>query len=83
MSSNRKRDSKKALRPDEWISQASAARLRGISRQGVSDLIARGRLRTLVIAGRVLVRKSDVAGFEPKPPGPSSKAKPPKRKKEH
>lgn len=81
MSSNSKSDPKEVFEPDEWVSQVAAAQMRGISRQAIADLVTRGRLRTLVIAGKVLVRKSDVAGFQPKPPGPPPKARPPKRKK--
>ena len=75
MSSNRKRNAKESVAADEWISQAAAARMRGISRQGVSDLIGRGRLRTLVIAGKVLVRRADVEAFQAKRPGPAPKEK--------
>lgn len=51
--------------PDEWISQAEAARLRGVSRQAIADLIKRNRLETLEIAGRLLVRRTDVEKFVP------------------
>lgn len=45
--------------PDsEWISQAEAARLRGVSRQAVSKMIAAGRLQTFELGGRVFVRRS-------------------------
>lgn len=45
---------------NDWISQADAARLRGVSRQAVSKLVQKGRLRTLTIGGHVLVRRDDV-----------------------
>jgi hypothetical protein len=75
MSSNLKRHSKKSLEPAEWVSQADAAKLRGVSRQAIADLVARGRFETLVIAGRVLLKLSEVREFTPKPPGPSPKVK--------
>jgi excisionase family DNA binding protein len=53
----------------DWISQAEAARLRGVSPQGISDLIARGRLQTLRVGGKTLVSRSEVMAFEPKPGG--------------
>lgn len=79
MSSNRKSAPKEGLEPDEWVSQAAAAQLRGISRQAIADLVARGRLRTLEIGGKILVKRADIEGFIPKPPGPAPKAKKSKR----
>ncbi|MGR8932481.1 MAG: helix-turn-helix domain-containing protein [Gammaproteobacteria bacterium] len=46
----------------EWVSQADAARLRGVSRQAISKLVQKGRLRTLTIGGHVLVHRDDVIG---------------------
>lgn len=59
--------------PDEWISQAEAARLRGVSRQAIATLVRRGRLPMLRIAGRTLVRRKDVLTFEPLPAGRPTK----------
>jgi len=53
----------------EWVSQAEAARLRGVSRQAIAKLVAQGRLQSLDIAGRALVRRSDVLNYTPLPPG--------------
>lgn len=53
----------------EWVSQAEAARMRGVTRQAISNLIRNGRLRTLEIGGRVLVSRADVEQFEPLPAG--------------
>jgi excisionase family DNA binding protein len=65
---------------EDWISQAEAARLRGVSPQGISDLIERGRLRTLRIGGKTLVRRSEVVAFARKPGGrPPKKAAPKKQ----
>jgi len=61
----------------EWVSQAEAARLRGVSRQAISRLIQRKRLRTRSIAGYVLVHRDDVLTFVPRPSGR------PKKKSEH
>jgi predicted DNA-binding protein (UPF0251 family) len=44
---------------EEWISQAEAARIRSVSRQAIGRLIKRKRLKTLKIAGRMLVRRKD------------------------
>ncbi|HID29779.1 MAG TPA: DNA-binding protein [Desulfobacterales bacterium] len=49
----------------EWLSQADAARLRGVSRQAISKLVQRGRLRTLTIGGHVFVHHDDAIGTSP------------------
>ncbi|MCE5310421.1 MAG: helix-turn-helix domain-containing protein [Acidobacteriales bacterium] len=54
---------------NEWISQAEAARLRGVSRQAIALLVKKGRLATLKVGGRLLVRRKDVEGFTPDPAG--------------
>jgi len=46
----------------EWLSQADAARLRGVTRQAISKLVQKGRLRTLTIGGHVLVHRADIVG---------------------
>jgi excisionase family DNA binding protein len=51
--------------PADWISQAEAARIRGVSRQAISKLIRKGRLNTLEVGGHVLVSKSEVEKFVP------------------
>jgi len=35
----------------QWISQAEAAKLRGVSRQAIAQLVKRGRFETLLIGG--------------------------------
>jgi excisionase family DNA binding protein len=54
---------------DEWISQAEAARIRGVSRQSVARLIKRQRVATLKIGGRLLVRRQDIERFTPQKAG--------------
>lgn len=54
---------------EEWISQAEAARLRGVSRQAIARLVRRGRLKVLRIGGRALVRRKDIERFEPESAG--------------
>ncbi len=58
---------------NEWISQAEAARLRGVSRQAIATLVKKGRLPVLKIGGRLLVRRKEVEGFTP-----ASAGRPPK-----
>ena len=58
-----------SINPAEWISQAEASRLRGVSRQAIAKLVTNGRLRTLEFGGRVFVSRADVLAFEPNPAG--------------
>ncbi|MEF8758775.1 MAG: helix-turn-helix domain-containing protein [Candidatus Accumulibacter sp. UW25] len=58
-----------AIDLSEWISQAQAARLRGVSRQAIANLVRHQRLGTLDVAGRRLVRRKDILAFEPLQPG--------------
>ena len=81
MSSNHKSSSKEKFEPAHWVSQVDAAKMRGVSRQAIADLVAKGRFTTLSIGGKTLLKRSEVEQFEPKPPGPSPKMKQSKRKK--
>jgi hypothetical protein len=61
---------------EDLISQADAAKLRGVSRASINELVARGRLRSVEIAGKVFLYRSEVEAFEPQPGGrPATKAK--------
>ncbi len=66
---------KRKIDPDQWISQAEAAKLRGVSRQGIARLVRKGRFETLSIGGKTLLRRSEVEEFQPMPPGPVPKGK--------
>ena len=59
----------KATELDDLITQAEAARLRGVTREAVYDLVARGRLSAVEIGGKKFVRRSEVEGFEMLPAG--------------
>lgn len=58
----------------DLISQAEAARIRGVTRAAIRDLIRRGRLRSISIGGRELVYRSEVETFEKDKPGPKTEA---------
>lgn len=55
--------------PTDWISQAEAARLRGVSRQAIALLVKRGRLSVFLIGGRHLVNRKEIERFKPEEPG--------------
>jgi hypothetical protein len=79
MSSYHRTSSEEKFQPEEWVSQVDAAKMRGVTRQAIADLVRKGRFTTLSIGGRTLLKRSEVEEFEPKPPGPSPKAKQSKR----
>jgi excisionase family DNA binding protein len=54
----------KKISVEDLISLAEAARLRGVSRQAIDDLVKRGKIQTVEIAGRRLVNRQDVEGYE-------------------
>jgi hypothetical protein len=58
----------------ELISQAEAAEIRDVSRAAINNLIRRGRLRTVEVAGRALLYRSEVEAFEPEAGGRGKKA---------
>ena len=49
----------------DLISQAEAARIRGVTPQAIGHLIKAGKLRAVNVAGRMLVFRSEVQNFEP------------------
>ena len=57
----------------EWISQAEAARIRGVSRQAIARLVKKGRLEVWSVGGRELVRRTEVEQFVPEPGGRPSR----------
>ena len=59
----------------DLITQAEAARLRGVSRQAIGKLVRQGKLKTYEVAGRQLLRKSEVVKYEIKPSGRPRKSK--------
>jgi hypothetical protein len=60
---------------DDMISQADAARIRGVTPQAIGHLIRVGKLRTVKVAGRVLVFRSEIENFKPDPGGRPAKTK--------
>lgn len=54
---------------EDLISQTDAAKLRGVTVAAISDLVRRGRLSTVVIAGRKFVNREEVSSFIELPAG--------------
>ncbi len=59
---------KKKEKMDDLISISEAARIRGVTHGAIQDLIARDRLSVVEVAGRRLLRRSDVVNFKPAAP---------------
>jgi excisionase family DNA binding protein len=61
---------------ESYLSQAEAARYRGVSKQAIANLIRRGKLNPVIVAGRSLVLRSEVEAFvrQSKPGLPPKKA---------
>ena len=53
-----------------WISQAGAARLRGVTRAAIASLVKRNRFKTLKIGDKTLLSRTDIENFQPQPRGP-------------
>ena len=58
----------------DWVSQAEAARVHGVSRQAINKLVKNGRLRTLLVGGRLFVSRQDLEKFVPRAAGRPSGA---------
>lgn len=52
-----------------WITQAEAARIRGVSRQSINKLVKAGRLNTFTVGGSIFVDSKQIAHFQPSPKG--------------
>ena len=50
---------------EDLITPAEAARLRGVTRAAITDLVKRGRLRAIEIGGRPFLYRKEVMGFTP------------------
>lgn len=48
----------------DLISQKEAAEIRGVSRAAINELVKRGRLNVIEIAGKKFLRRSEVENFE-------------------
>jgi hypothetical protein len=49
----------------KMVTQAEAAEIRGVSVQAINYLVKRGRLKSLKVAGRVLLFRREVETFKP------------------
>ncbi len=55
------------VNPNEMLTPTQAARLKGVTRQWIAELIKEGKLPSVQIAGRSFVRQQDVLAYKPSP----------------
>ncbi len=60
----KKKSEKETDEMADLISQAEAARLRGVTRAAIQDLVRRGRIRSVSVGGRALVYRSEIVSYE-------------------
>ncbi len=64
---------------EDLVTPAEAARMRGVTRSAITDLMKRGRLQTVEVGGRRFLYRTEVEGFAPeitgRPPKPSATEK--------
>jgi excisionase family DNA binding protein len=65
---------------EDLITQAEAARLRGVSLASINELVQRGRLRVVELFGRKLLYRAEVESFRKLKTGPKAR-RPPTRKR--
>jgi excisionase family DNA binding protein len=68
----------------DLITQAEAARIRGVTREAIYDLVARGKLTVTEIGGQKFLKRSEVENYKPQTagrPASISKAKMAKQKR--
>jgi hypothetical protein len=63
----------------DLVTQAEAARIRGVSREAIYGLVAREKLTVIEIGGQKFLRRSEVENYQPQPGGRPASA-PAKRK---
>ena len=55
---------KQEISPDSWITQAEAARIRGVSRQAINKLVKKQRIKTLQVGSVIFVDKIDIQNYK-------------------
>jgi len=53
------------LAANDWISQSEAARIRGVSRQAIFQLIKKRRFQILRTRGNILLKRSEIQAYRP------------------
>ncbi|MGZ4843197.1 MAG: helix-turn-helix domain-containing protein [Candidatus Angelobacter sp.] len=71
---------KKKLDPTKWIYLVEAARMTGLPRLAIVDLIRRGRMRKVVSGSKTFVSRAGIEDFMRQQRTPEPKSKPAKKK---
>jgi len=51
--------------PEDMISQAEAARIRGVTHQAIVNLVKNGKLHAMRLGGKVFLSRKEVERYEP------------------
>ena len=51
--------------PDDMITQAEAARIRGVSHEAIRHLVRQGRFKVFRIGGKPFLLRSEVEAYQP------------------
>ena len=60
---------------EKYLTVTEAAKIRGVSRQAIVELITRGRLKATKVGSQWLMKKSAITRFRPLPVGRPRKVK--------
>ncbi len=52
------------MQPGQIITQAEAARIRGLSRQRINQLVNQGKIRSTKVGNQIMVLKTDVENVQ-------------------
>ena len=69
MSIGLRRGDKNIFDASAWISQSEAARLRGVSREAIYNLVKKNRFTIFKIGDKTLINREDVENYQPQPSG--------------
>lgn len=50
---------------DDMITQAEAAKIRGVSHEAIRNLVSRGRFKVFKIGGKTFLSRTEVKAFKP------------------
>jgi excisionase family DNA binding protein len=66
---------------DDMITQAEAARIRGVGHEAIRNLVRRGRFKVFKVGGKIFLSRKEVEAFKPRAGGRPRKKKPSKPRK--
>jgi hypothetical protein len=71
---------KTAPKTEDLITQAEAAKVRGVTLASINELVQRGRLRVVELFGRKLLYRAEVESFRKLKTGPKARRAPARKR---